>query len=449
MCIRDSFIYNYTSVEYFPMSVPPVEVYISEKSHAVYVSDSAGNVYELIRPAPWRGGLKLRFYTEGGYTARIEDSEHGTLFLVRASGKEQAATLGAETALFLLKPSGLKRLEFKNLEGRAVNDIASFKDLVILAGEAGERGSETAPLFLMKSLEEFEPLSAPPGSYRIVRWSPVVPIAVIAGTSILVYEAEAGVLEALEEVPKTEYEAVAFSSSGSYVLIGGRGALLIYDGEVHEVAQRFVVNYHYIQCKPGSDTEFLASTSLGLMELRKHGGNPGFRVVASNPVAEPVESGLVKVTYLLRATGSAKVSSVEVKCNPECVLEDRQGLTEFKPLAPARLTLFLRFEEGEKTPEYMKAMAFPKIAIVSGEVFELPPAKLVVYFEREPSIFEQLLPVLPMIGLAALGAVILSKLRGRARRRPRRPRREEAEEAEAEREERRGGRDELGDVIWD
>ena len=57
------FIYNYTSVEYFPMPSPPTSVNVGSK---ILIADESGQIYEFIRPGPWKGGITLSNVIQGG-----------------------------------------------------------------------------------------------------------------------------------------------------------------------------------------------------------------------------------------------------------------------------------------------------------------------------------------------------------------------------------------------
>lgn len=468
------FIYNYTSVEYFPMPIPPTHVHISHEGSSIYVSDGAGNIYELVRPAPWAGGLTLRYYIEGGYALDMESTELGEVVLVRGgrlagregvgfeeylkqltgllerTGREGAveAMLGARSALFMMGAGGLVRLKFEEapsgFDEYSIVDVARVKGGLVLVGRS-ERNP--FPPLLVEGLRKVIPLSAPAGSYYKVAVHPSGALALIAGESaVLLYDLRQEVIEPLP-VPAARYEAVEFSSDGSYALIGGAGTLLLYDGAINEVAQKFVVRYLYLAAKPGDGARFLASTSLGLMELKMVAHpNPGTKIHSGPPRAEVVESGAVRLIYPLRASGTVKIVGVAVNCLPQCAVQDAPTL-ELKPLELTPLYITLLFEESERS--YVNGTAHVTLIAESGEKYDLPPARFTIYFEKGFNALDAIGTALPILILIIAVLFVVTRLKSRRpRERSVSPRRgEEARREEAREEDRYA--EEVREVIWD
>ena len=354
------FIYNYTSVEYFPMPSPPTSVNVGSR---ILIADESGQIYEFIRPQPWKGGITLSNVIQGGKVIDIETSAEGEVLLVRSEESEVAA-FGKKSAIFYLKDTGIERVESPIL-GKDVEltDMVAFGDgKTLLVGLGGKIYKLTG--------STLEPIPSPEADYYVAARSPVAPIAIIAGAGIvLIYDAEDDSIDRVP-APPTALLSAAFSLDGSYALIGGAGALLAYDvNGLHEVAQKHVVEYLYLAAKPNSQT-FLASTSLGLMEIKEE-ARPNYDPITAEGYYHIIGSGLVELKYRAISSKALVVDDYRVECSVTCDVESVSIPKEFRPLKIEDVTVRLSFDE-EDVPKTGNITAFIKFITPDNEIYKLP-----------------------------------------------------------------------------
>ena len=463
------FIYNFTSVEYFPMPSPPTSVHVGSK---IRVADGSGQIYELIRPQPWKGGITLSNLIQGGRVIDIEDSAESEILLVRkgtlrgagvgvekglsnwvedlikTSGKGKqsdkgVATFGKESAVFYLKDAGIKRIESPILgEDVELTDMASFADgkalLVGLKGKVYKLSGTT-----------LEPISCPEADYYVAERSPLAPIAIIAGKGIiLIYDEEDDSIDRVP-APTTTLLSAAFSPDGSYALIGGAGTLAIYDVDgLHEMSQKHVVEYLYLAAKPNSHA-FLASTSLGLMEV-KEDARPRYESIKAEGYYRIIGSGLVELRYRAVSSKVLTVDDYRVVCSIPCEVESTSVPSEFRPLKAEEITVRLSFNK-EDLPDSGNVTALVKFVTPDGEVYDLPPVSFRPEFASgisletffSPAIIQPIIIAVVMAVLVIVAVKYLRKWRKKAGEF------EEGSEEPSEGWSRRGFGEEMGDEFLD
>ena len=433
------FIYNYTSVEYFPMPSPPTTINVGSKT---LVADESGQIYEFIRPQPWKGGIALSNVIQGGKVIDIEASADSEVLLVRSEESEVAA-FGKKSAIFYLKDTGIERVESPIL-GKDVEltDMVSFEDgKTLLVGLGGK--------IYKLSGANLEPIPSPEADYYVAARSPVAPIAIIAGTGIvLIYDAEDDSIDRVPAPPTTLLSA-AFSLDGSYALIGGAGTLLVYDVDgLHEVAQKHVVEYLHLAARPNSNT-FLASTSLGLMEI-KEDARPNHEPIRAEGHYRILGSGLVELRYRAISSKVLAVDDFRVECSIPCNVDSASVPSEFRPLKIEEVTVRLSFDR-EDVPKAGNVTAFIKFVTPDNEVYSLPAISFRpvfasgVSFEAvfSPAIIQPIIIAVVMAVLVIVAVKYLRKWRKKAGEF------EEGSEEPSEGWSRRGFGEEMGDEFLD
>jgi len=391
------FIYNYTSVEYFPMPSPPTSVNVGSKT---LIADESGQIYEFIRPEPWKGGITLSNMIQGGKVIDIETSTESEVLLVRSEESEVAA-FGKKSAIFYLKDTGIERVESPTL-GKDVElmDMASFEDgKTLLVGLGGK--------IYKLSGTSLEPIPAPEADYYVTARSQPAPIAIIAGAGIvLIYDAEDDSIDRVPAPPTTLLSAT-FSLDGSYALIGGAGTLLVYDVDgLHEVAQKHVVEYLYLAAKPNSHT-FLASTSLGLMEIREN-ARPNYEPIRAEGHYRIIGSGLVELRYRAISSKVLAVDDYRVECSIPCNVDSASVPSEFRPLKIEEVTVRLSFDRKD-VPKAGNVTAFIKFVTPDNEVYALPPISFRPMFASGISLEAIFSPAVlePIIIVAVLAVLVI------------------------------------------
>ena len=330
----------------------------------------------------------------------IEASTESEVLLVRSEESEVAA-FGKKSAIFYLKDTGIERVESPTL-GKDVElmDMASFEDgKTLLVGLGGK--------IYKLSGTSLEPIPAPEADYYVTARSQLAPIAIIAGAGIvLIYDAEDDSIDRVPAPPTTLLSA-AFSLDGSYALIGGAGTLLVYDVDgLHEVAQKHVVEYLYLAAKPNSHT-FLASTSLGLMEIREN-ARPNYEPIRAEGHYRIIGSGLVELRYRAISSKVLAVDDYRVECSIPCNVDSASVPSEFRPLKIEEVTVRLSFDR-EDVPKAGNVTAFIKFVTPDNEVYALPPISFRPMFASGISLEAIFSPAVlePIIIVAVLAVLVI------------------------------------------
>jgi len=372
----------------------------------------------------------------------IENSTESAVLLVRSEESEVAA-FGKKSAIFYLKDTGIERVESPTL-GKDVEltDMVSFTDgKTLLVGLAGK--------IYKLSGTNLEPIPSPEANYYVVTRSPLAPVAIIAGTGIvLIYDAEDDSIDRVPAPPTTLLSA-AFSLDGSYALIGGAGTLLVYDVDgLHEVAQKHVVEYLYLAARPNSHT-FLASTSLGLMEIKEE-ARPNYEPIKAEGYYRIIGSGLVELRYRAISSKILTVDDYRVECSIPCNVDSASVPSEFRPLKIEEVTVRLSFDK-EDVPKAGNVTAFIKFVTPNNEVYALPAISFRPVFASGISLEAIFSPAIlePIIIAAVLAVMVIVAVKYLRKWRKKAGEFEEGSEESSEGWSRREADDEMGDEFLD
>lgn len=424
------FIYGYGRAEYIPMSSPPSAVATGSPT---IVADFSGALYELVRPEPWRGGLSLKHLMEGGHVIDVVETERAPLLVVRkGSGAEAkaglegftrgaerfaegAATLGDETALYLMTPYGLDRLAMPGLQGRKIVDA----DVNPESGEVVAVGLEGAGLSLSlgEGGVESSPVELPKADYLSVAWSPWACQALIAGTGgvLIAYDGKA---TERAPTPPASLRAVAWSPDGAYALVGGDGVLLAWDGvETHEVPLKHVLKFLHIAPRPGG-REFLASTSLGLMsigETSRPEGHVESRVTINNVVRGEDHIYAEGMIAIVPALLNDRIVDYEVKAMGPVEFEEVYVPDRIRSGCPSTSSLSFKILKDEEGREPTSVSVYLTLIGERGR-YELSPLRVEIKPQEgglSLATVGGFTPILAFPLIFAVGAVAFVKLRKR------------------------------------